>query len=402
LDARKNLNSPDPTASMLADRLASIETSPTLALSAKAKALAKEGKSVVDLTAGEPDFPTPDFVKEAAIRAIQENHTRYTGVAGIPELRSAVAQRFNHSRQTAYHAEEVLVSCGAKHVLYNIFQALVQPGDEVIIFSPYWVSYTQMVYLAQAAPVIVETTEADGFLPDIERLKAAISPRTKLIVLNSPSNPTGAVIDRGRLAAIAELALRHDLWIISDEIYDELVYDPAKHVSIVQANPDIIKKTLLVAGVSKTYSMTGWRIGYAAGPKTVIAAMTDIQSHSTSNPTSISQYAALAALTGKQDCVAEMRRAFQARRDHLVAGLNALPGFRCPKPDGAFYAWCAVDQPGLSAMEIAKQWLERHHVAVVPSEGFGAEGWVRMSFATSIRMLDEALLRLKVWKDGLR
>jgi aspartate aminotransferase len=257
-----------------------------------------------------------------------------------------------------------------------------------------------MVYLAQATPVVVPTTEADGFLPDMDRLKASITPRSKVIVLNSPSNPTGAVLDRVRLAAIAELALKHGLWVISDEIYDELVYAPAKHVSIVEVNPDIVKQTLLVAGVSKTYSMTGWRIGYALGPKQVITAMTDIQSHSTSNPTSISQYAAVAALTGNQNCVAEMRMAFQARRDHLIAGLNAIPGFRCQKPLGAFYAWCAVEHGGLSAIEIAKQWLEQHYVAVVPSEGFGVEGAVRMSFATSIHVLDDALRRLRLWKEG--
>lgn len=381
----------------LAERLRHVEGSPTLALAAKAKALAKAGKPVLDFTAGEPDFPTPPHIKQAGISAIQADQTKYTPVAGIPELRAAIAESANRQHQTRYQASQVLVSCGAKHSLFNAFQSLCQGGDEVIIFAPYWVSYPPLVHLAGATPRIVETKEADGFLPDPGALRRALTKRTKAIVLNSPSNPTGAVIDEGRLRAIAQLALERDLVVISDEIYDQLVYEPARHVSIVRLAPELVSRTLLIGGVSKTYSMTGWRIGYALGPQEWIEAMSNLQSHSTSNPTSISQHAALAALTGDQAPVAAMRRAFQERRDRLVEGLNRLPGLRCTLPGGAFYAWCNISALGEPAASVAARWIDEAMIVTVPGEGFGAPDYIRFSFATSREKIDEAIVRLTKW-----
>jgi len=383
----------------LADRLRHIDASPTLALAAKAKALVKAGKAVLDFTAGEPDVPTPAHIKEAGMAAIRAEQTKYTPVAGIPELRAAVAASVNRLRQTSYQPAQALVTCGTKHALYNVFQALCQPGDEVIVFSPYWVSFPPLVHLAGAAPVIVETQEAQGFLPEPAAVAAALTDVTKAIILNSPSNPTGAVIDADRLRAIAQLARARELLIVSDEIYDQLVYPPARHVSILQAAPEMLDRTVIVGGVSKTYSMTGWRIGYAVGPQPWIDAMTNIQSHSTSNPTSISQHAALAALTGDQAPVGEMLQEFQRRRDRLVQGLNRLAPLRCPTPGGAFYAWCNVKGLGGSSEAIAARWLEEAQIAVVPGEGFGAPGYLRFSFATSLETIDQALERLRSWLD---
>ncbi|MBI3996509.1 MAG: pyridoxal phosphate-dependent aminotransferase [Candidatus Omnitrophica bacterium] len=385
----------------LADRLRHVEGSPTLALAAKAKALAKAGKPVLDFTAGEPDFPTPAHVKQAGIQAIEANHTRYTPVAGILELRKAIANNLAHRLGLKYADAEVMVSCGAKQALYNALQVLCDPEDEVIILTPYWVSYDPLVRLASATPVFVETKEADGFQPDPAAVKRAITSKTKAIILNSPSNPTGAVIEESRLkelAAVVKGARSDDsLLIISDEIYDQIVFPPARVRSIVQVDPTLIDRTILVNGVSKSYSMTGWRIGYAAGPKNVIDAMINLQSHSTSNPASISQYAALQALTGDQQDVQRMVAEFQRRRDRLVNGLNQLKPLRCTMPGGAFYAWCNVSGLGQSADATAAQWLEDALVATVPGEGFGAPGYIRLSFATSLEQIEEALTRLGQW-----
>ncbi len=386
-----------PSQAVLADRLKHIEGSPTLALAAKAKALANAGKAVLDFTAGEPDVPTPEAVKQAGMRAIEADHTKYTPVAGIPELRAAVAAHVNQLRQTAYQPSQTLVTCGAKHALFNVFQVLCQPGDEVMVVSPYWVSFPPLVQLAGATPVIVEAQEDDGFLPDVDALRARLSAATKAILLNSPSNPTGALIDAERLAAIARLAKEHHLIVVSDEIYDQLVYPPKRHVSIVQAAPDLIDQTIIVGGVSKTYSMTGWRIGWALGPRPWIDAVINLQSHSTSNPTSISQDAALAALTGDQRSVEAMRRAFHERRDRMVDGLNRLAGLHCTAPAGAFYAWCNVAALGQSAAVTAAQWLDDALVATVPGEGFGSAEFIRFSFAASEQTIDEGLKRLAQW-----
>ena len=385
----------------LAERLHDVEASPTLALAAKAKALAKAGKPVLDFTVGEPDFPTPAAIKAAGIKAIEHNYTKYTPVAGIPELRKAIANHLAARLGRPYADAEVMVSCGAKQALYNALQVLCNPGDEVILLTPYWVSYKPLVLLAAATPVFVETKESDGFQPDPAAVKRAITPKTRAIILNSPSNPTGAVIEESRLRALAAVVkdARPDgsLFIISDEIYDQIVFPPARSCSIVQVDPTLIDRTILINGVSKSYSMTGWRIGYAAGPKHVIDAMINLQSHSTSNPASISQYAALQALTGDQQDVQRMAVEFQRRRDRLVSGLNQLTPLRCTVPGGAFYAWCNVSGLGQSADATAAQWLEDALVATVPGEGFGAPGYIRFSFATSLEHIEEALKRLSQW-----
>lgn len=381
----------------LPDRLQGLESSPTLALAAKAKALTKAGKPVLDFTAGEPDFPTPEPIKQAAIQAIGRNYTKYTPVSGIPELRQAIAAQLAQRLGVTYQPTQILVCSGAKQALYNALQALCQAGDEVIILSPYWVSYPPLVQLAGAKPVILQTKAEVNFQPDPEIVRSAITDATRAIILNSPSNPTGMLIDRACLAAVAKLARQRDLVIISDEIYDQLVFSPHQACSILQADPSIADRTILVNGVSKSYSMTGWRIGYAAGPASIIDAMGIIQSHSTSNPASISQYAALEALTGDQRMVADMLREFHQRRDRLVDGLNRLPGLSCPKPQGAFYAWCHIGALGQSAAAITSRWVDELFLVAVPGEGFGTNDYVRFSFATSPATIDEGLKRLSGW-----
>ncbi|MBI2885065.1 MAG: pyridoxal phosphate-dependent aminotransferase [Candidatus Omnitrophica bacterium] len=381
----------------MAERVRTLEGSPTLALAAKAKALLKAGKPVIDLSAGEPDFPTPEPIKQAGIRAIHDNRTVYTPASGIPELRAAIAQDLTTRQGVSYEPSQVLVTSGAKHALYNAFQALCDPGDEVIIFAPYWVSYPAQVHLAGGRARIVATTEAQGYQPDLKAIQAALTPRTKAIVLNSPSNPTGALMERERLQAIARLAMERGIMIISDEIYDRLVYPPAQACSLLQAEPSAAAHTLIVNGVSKTYSMTGWRIGYIAGPKPLVEAMGALQSHSTSNPTSISQYAALAAFTQPIPDVAAMLHEFHQRRDRFVGGLNQLPGLSCFMPGGAFYAWCNITQLGQPAAVIAARWLEDIFVVGVPGEGFGSADYIRFSFAASSHSLQEGLARLASW-----
>ncbi len=388
--------------SLVADRLRGIEASTTLALAAKAKALRQAGKPVLDFTAGEPDFPTPQSIKDAGIRAIESDKTKYTPAAGILELRRAIANDVcRRLGPPGYDPTEVMVSCGAKHVLYNALQAICEPGDEVIVLAPYWVSYVPLVQLADAQPQIVQMREADQFQPDPSEIEQRINDRTKAIILNSPSNPTGAVIGEQRLKAIAEVIKRKSqgdrLVVISDEIYDQIVFEPTKPCSIFTVAPELREQMIIVNGVSKAYSMTGWRIGYGAGPKNIIDAMTTLQSHATSNPTSISQYAALAAITGDQRPVAEMRSEFQRRRDRLVNGLNRLPGLSCVMPQGAFYAWCNIGKLGQPAEAIAARWLEDALVAVVPGEGFGSKDHVRFSFATAMPVIDEGLASLKGW-----
>ena len=385
------------TPQLLADRLRGLEASPTLALTAKAKLLRQAGKPILDFTAGEPDFPTPQAIKVAGIRAIEANQTKYTPVAGIQELRAAIANHLSQRLGVRYEPAQVIVSCGAKHALYNAFQALCQPEDEVLVLSPYWVSYLPLVQLAGAKPVVVETREEDRFQPDPKSVETALTTRTKAIILNSPSNPTGMLIDRSRLTALARLAMERQVVVISDEIYGQLVFPPHEACSILQVAPQLATQTVVVNGVSKTYSMTGWRIGYAAGPKNIIDAMSALQSHSTSNPTSISQYAALAAVTGDQSEVARMRSEFQRRRDRLVDGLNQLPGLSCLMPQGAFYAWCNISRLGQPAEAIAGRWLEDAHLAVVPGEGFGSKDHIRFSFAASLDVIDESLTRLRRW-----
>jgi aspartate aminotransferase len=388
---------------MLSERAKNIKPSPTLAIDSKAKAMKAAGHDVVNFGVGEPDFDTPDNIKEAAIRALKEGFTKYTPVGGIDPLKNAIIEKFKRDNGLNYEREEIIVSCGAKHSLYNIAQALYRPGDEVLIPSPYWVSYPDQVVLNYAVPVIVKTYESDSFMLKPEALESHITKKTRALVLNSPSNPTGLTYDRKTLEEIAEIVLRHNLYVISDEIYEKLVYDGVEHVSIASLGNDIKKKTIVVNGLSKSHAMTGWRVGFAAGPKDVIKAMTNIQSQSTSNPNSIAQKAAVEALTGPQDFIDVMRREFDARRRYLVSELNSISGVKCITPTGAFYAFPnisallgkAAAKPVLTSSDLALYLLENADVALVPGEAFGDDNYIRLSYATSMETLRKGVERIR-------
>ncbi len=389
---------------MLAERVKKIKPSPTLAMDAKAKALKAQGFDIVNFGVGEPDFDTPEHVKEAAIKAIRDGFTKYTPVGGIDELKEAIVQKFKKDNNLEYTKEEILVSCGAKHSLYNIAQALYGPGDEVIIPSPYWVSYPDQVLLNDATPVFLKTYEEDSFMLRPDVLESKITKKTKAIILNSPSNPTGLTYDKKTLHAIAEIALKHNIYIVSDEIYEKLVYDGTEFISIASLSKDIKDKTIVVNGLSKSHAMTGWRIGYAAGPRDIIKAMTNIQSQSTSNPTSIAQKAAVAALTGPQDFISVMHAEFDKRRRFLVDGLNSIEGVRCLKPTGAFYAFPNVSKlygkkTGArqinSSLDMAMYLLEDANVALVHGEAFGDDNYIRISYATSMENINKGLERIR-------
>ncbi len=384
----------------LSARVRRIKPSPTLAVTARANALKAAGRDVIGLGAGEPDFDTPQHIKDAAVAAIAAGRTKYTPVDGTPGLKQAVVDKFRRDNGLDYTPEQVLVSCGGKQSFFNLAQALLDPGDEVIIPAPYWVSYPDMVLLAGGEPVFIDTTAAQGFRITPEQLAAAITPRTRLLVLNSPSNPTGQTYTRAELAALGEVLRRHpDVLVASDDMYEHILWAEEPFSNILNACPDLYERTIVLNGVSKAYSMTGWRIGYAAGPAGLIAAMKKIQSQSTSNPASISQAAAEAALTGDQSCVAEMREAFRRRHDAVVAGLNAIDGVTCLPSTGTFYAF--PDMSGLMArvgaaddVALAELLLERAGVALVPGSAFGAPGHMRLSFATGLDTLHEALRRI--------
>jgi aspartate aminotransferase len=388
----------------LARRVGRIQPSPTLAMAARAKALSAQGIDVIDFGVGEPDFDTPDAIKDAAIAAIRAGFTKYTPPSGTEELKQAIVARFAADRGLQYKTNEIVVSCGAKHTLYNLAQALFEEGDEVIIPAPYWVSYPDQALLNDATPVFVTTTAAEGFILDPTRLDAAITPRTKALVLNSPSNPTGAGYTRAQLEAVAEVVVRRGLIVISDEIYGEIVYDGFRHVSIASLSPEIKARTIVVDGVSKTYAMTGWRIGYAAGPAAVMAAVATMQSQSTSNPASISQKAAVAALTGPRASVERMVAEFAARRNEMVRRLSDIPGVTCFRPQGAFYAFPHVaayygKRAGSTTITdsnaLATYLLDEARIAVVAGAGFGADGHVRLSYATSMEKIRAGLDRMK-------
>ena len=389
---------------MLSIRAKNIKPSPTLAMDAKAKEMKASGVDVINFGVGEPDFDTPENIKEAAIKSIRDGFTKYTPVGGIDPLRDAIIEKFRKDNSLEYSREEVIVLCGANHSLYNISQALYGPGDEVIIPSPYWVSYPDQVLLNDATPVIVKTDEADGFTLKPDVLEAHITPRTKALILNSPSNPTGLTYSRKALEGIADMVLKHGLSVISDEIYEKLVYDGAEHVSIASLGKEMKDRTIVVNGLSKSHAMTGWRIGFAAGPKEIIKAMTNIQSQSTSNPTSIAQKAAVEALTGPQDSVERMRREFDARRKFLVSGLNAIPSISCITPTGAFYAFPNVSllygksvgsRIISSSSDLATYLLEDAKVALVHGSAFGDDRYLRLSYATSLENLGKGLERMR-------
>ena len=387
---------------MLADRLKTLAPSPTLAMQAKANAMRAQGIDVISFGAGEPDFDTPTRIKEAAIRALGEGQTKYTEVGGIPLLRAAVCQKFKRDNGLDYTPDQVTVSCGAKHTLYNLFMALVNPGDEVVIPSPYWVSYPEQVRLLGGVPVPVTAHEATGFDLDPAEIRRAVTTRTKMIVLDSPGNPTGAVFSRDALAEVARLAVERDLWIVSDECYEALTYE-GRHFSIASLSPEVKARTIVVNTCSKAYAMTGWRIGYAAGPKPIIKAMTDVQSQVTSNPTSISQWAANEALAGPQDEVAVMTREFDRRRHVIVEALNAVPGVSCVMPKGAFYAFPNVSglfgkraKGGVlrGSADVCAFLLDEARIATVAGVDFGSDAHIRLSYATSLDKIEQGVARM--------
>ena len=392
-------------------RCRALSPSATLAVDAKAKAMRAEGINVIGFAAGEPDFDTPVVVRNAFKDALDRGQTRYTPVAGTLELRTAIASRMLNDYGLRYGTDEIIVSNGAKHALYNCFQAILNPGDEVIVDKPCWVSYPEMVRMAEGRPVFLNCPESQGFLPKIEDMRKCISPRTKAFVLNTPSNPNGCVWTREQLQELADLAVEHDFYIIADEIYDKLIYDGHKHYSIASFGPEVKRHTILINGVSKAYAMTGLRIGYACAHKELINAMVKYQSHATSSANAAAQHAAAVALTMDQTCVEEMRQAFEARRNKLVELINDVPGISCRMPSGAFYVMMNVR--GLmgrrygekyldGSAAIAEALLEHAHVAVVPGVAFMAEGYCRMSYATSMDNIIEGMRRIAAFIKELK
>jgi len=388
----------------ISKRASSIKPSPTLAISAKAKKLKSEGVDIINFGIGEPDFDTPQNIKKAAIDAINNGFTKYCPVAGTPDIKKAIIAKLKEDNNLDYSPEEIIVSCGAKHSLYNIFQAVFDPGDEVIVPSPYWVSYPDMAILAGALPVIVSTNDKTNFKVTAKQIEHVITPKTKALILNSPSNPTGNTYTFEELKEIAKVCIEHRLLIISDEIYEKLVYDNFKYYSIAQVSKEVQNQTLVVNGVSKAFAMTGWRIGYCAGPKDIIAAMTKIQSQSTSNPTSISLKATTEALNGPKDEMEKMRQEFEKRRNYIVEKLNSIDGIKCVKPNGAFYVF-----PNISKLlgkkysnkrintdvELCEYLLDNARIAVVPGSAFGLPGYIRLSYATSMENIIEGISRLE-------
>ena len=389
---------------VLSNRAKSLKPSPTLAINAKAKSMQAQGIHVISFGAGEPDFDTPENIKQAAKKALDDGFTKYTPVGGIDELKDAIIKKFQRDSGLSYKRSEILVSCGGKHSFYNLAQAIFDQGDEVIIPAPYWVSYPPMVSLANATPVVVETTEKNEFKITPEALKKAITPKTKALIINSPSNPTGSAYTKKELEKIAEIALSKNVFVISDEIYEKIVYDGFKFTSIASLSEEMKKRTIIVHGVAKTYSMTGWRIGYTAGSEEIIVAMNNIQSQSTSNPTSISQKASVEALIGPQSEAEKMVSAFAQRRNYIVDRLNKMSGVSCYKPVGAFYVFPNFSPHYGKAYQgkkiensthLADYFLDVAKVAVVPGVEFGADPFERLSFATSLENIKEGLDRIE-------
>ncbi|MGA2525835.1 MAG: pyridoxal phosphate-dependent aminotransferase [Smithellaceae bacterium] len=388
----------------LAARIAKIKPSETLAITAKTNFLRAQGRDVIGFGAGEPDFDTPVNIKNAAIKAIESGFTKYTPVGGTDELKDAIVAKLKRDSDLEYKRSQIVVSCGAKHTLYNLAQALFDEGDEVIIPAPYWVSYPDIVVLAGGLPVIVNTKEKDGFKMKPEQLKAAITKRTRAVIINSPSNPTGAAYSPEELKAIAAVLMDKDILVISDDIYEKIFYAKFPFADIASAESKMKDKTIVVNGVSKTYAMTGWRIGYAAGPEEIVAAINKIQSQNTSNPTSISQKAALEALSGDQSVVEKMVREFQKRRNVIVDALNVIPGIRCFSPEGAFYVFPNVSniygrsykgKKITNSAELIDYLLDEANVAAVPGAAFGSDDHIRLSYATSLANIEEGMKRIK-------
>ncbi|ASN05534.1 pyridoxal phosphate-dependent aminotransferase [Virgibacillus necropolis] len=384
----------------LANRVKTLTPSSTLAITAKAKSLKEEGHDVIGLGAGEPDFNTPLYIIEAAKDAMENGMTKYTPSGGIVGLREAICAKFKSDNNLDYTSDQIIVTTGAKHALYTLFQVLINPGDEVIVPAPYWVSYPEQIKLAGGNPVIVKASEENSFKLTPEQLEAVITTKTKAIIINSPSNPTGMMYDEEELNALGKICIKHNIIIISDEIYEKLIYTDDKHLSIAQLSDQLKEQTIVINGLSKSHAMTGWRIGYAAGDKTIIKAMTNLASHSTSNPTSIAQFAALAAYESAEDPITEMKRAFKQRLTMLYELIVDIPGITCEKPKGAFYLFPNVEEAVKNnGFDSVDAWvtalLEEEKVALVPGSGFGSNGNVRLSYATSIGSLTEAAKRIK-------
>ena len=378
----------------LAARVGQITPSLTLAISAKAKAMKAEGIDVCSFSAGEPDFDTPAHIKEAAKQALDRGKTKYGPAAGEPQLRETIAQKLRNDNNLNYNSDNVIVTNGGKHSLFNLMLALIESGDEVIIPAPYWLSYPEMVKLADGKPIIVTTQAEHDYKITPEQLRQAITPKTKLLVLNSPSNPTGSVYTPDEIRAIAKVVVEADLLVVSDEIYEKILYEDAQHASIGELGADIFERTIVSNGFAKSYAMTGWRVGYIAAPVTVIKAMTTIQSHSTSNVCTFAQYGAIAAINGSQDCVEQMRQAFAKRREIMFEAIEAIPLLSCPKPKGAFYLFVDISQTGMTSLEFCNKLLASQQVAAVPGIAFGADRCIRLSYATDTIAIEKGMERL--------
>jgi len=390
---------------LLSERAGAIKRSPTLALTARVAQLRREGADIISFGAGEPDFPTPEYIAEAGITAIREGYTRYADSAGFPELREAISATYQRENHLRYSPDEVIVSCGAKHAVYNALMVLCNPGDEVIVPAPHWPTYLEQIRLAGATPVILDCSVENGYLPDPDALKRAVTARTKVFILTSPNNPTGTVWPRPMLKQIASLALGRDFWILCDEIYERLVYE-GEHQSMAALSKDVWERTVTVSGVSKTFAMTGWRIGWAAAPKPVVQAMSALQDQVTSNPCSISMRAAITALHGPKQELERMKAIFQERRDVMFEAVTSnLPGFRCEKPAGAFYLFPDVSDylnPSMpTAAALAEYLLEEAKCAMVPGDVFGAPNCVRLSYTLSTDMLVQGVQEIRKALDKL-
>ena len=381
-----------------------VSASPTLAIDAKFKAMKADGIDVIGFGCGEPDFDTPDNIKAAAIKAIEEGQTKYTPASGTLALKQAICDKLKRDNGLDYKPSNIVVSNGAKHSLLNAFNAIINPGDEIIVPAPYWVSYTEMIKMADGVPVIIETKEEDDFKFTAQQLRDAITPKTKALVLNSPSNPTGMLYGEAELREIAEIAVENDMFVVADEIYEKLIYDGKEHVSIASFNEEIKDRTIIINGVSKSYAMTGWRIGFTAANEAVTKAMANMQSHAASNPSSISQAAALEAYNGEQETVEEMRKVFEERRNYMVDRINSIAGVSCRKPEGAFYVMMNIKEVFgreicgkviNTSDDFCEVLLENSLVALVPGSGFGIEGYVRWSYATSMENIVKGLDRLE-------
>ncbi len=379
----------------ISDRLTKINPSSTLAITSKAKKLKTEGKDIVGFAAGEPDFDTPDFIKEAAIVAIKEGFTKYTPTTGTPELKKAICEKFRKDNALEYLPNQIIVSCGAKHSIFNALLVLVNRGDEVLIPTPYWVSYPEMVNLCEGVNHFIQTKASNGFKITPEDLEKNITSKTKVLIVNSPSNPTGCVYSRQELEAIAAICVKKNIFVISDEIYEKLIYDGLQHVSIASFNTDIYSLTVTINGLSKSHSMTGWRIGYLGAPQDIADAISNLQDHSTSNPASISQRAAFAALSGPDDFSHTVCAEFQRRRDYCVARLKKMDKIGYVLPQGAFYLFCDISKTKLDSVTFANRLLDEKFVALIPGKPFGLDEYVRISFATSMQQLEKGLDRIE-------